>query len=56
LKKTNITASSDMFLQWCVNWTQVNVDKSVQENAMASGTFVITEQENNGVNETVLKL
>jgi len=45
-----------MFLQWCVNWIQVDVEKSVQENTMASGAFMITEQENDGVNETVLKL
>jgi len=51
---SNISASSDIFAQWCLNWVKVNV--TATENELVGGMFLIADEEIDGVNETVLKL
>ena len=51
---TNLPTSTDNFDKWCINW--VKVDVNAESNDLNGGMFLVTEEDQDGVSTTVLKL
>jgi len=56
MSKTSVDVSSVMFTKWCVNWAEIDVTKSKDENPLQAGMFEVLEEDVDGKTESVLKL